>query len=140
MKTLLFFLLISLSLLSCKKKDVKPSPPQPDPVPVVVCTEKAPTFVGAYYTYNTGSVDTCYITFIENSCGSKYRIVNLSGIFNTWAVGIQNRDYYPKSSNDSKASITDTLNMEFVQSRDFLLVSVKSGSKFTPNLSLKKRK
>lgn len=139
MKTLLTFLLIALSLLSCKKKVVQPAEPYPDPQPpVVVCTDKAPRLTGAYYTFSTGSVDTCYLSFIENSCGSnRYQIVNLAGVFGTWAVSIQDRDYYVSAST---LTIADTLKMSLVQDGDFLLVSVKSKGQFTPQLQLKKRK
>lgn len=140
MKTLLIFLLIFISLQSCKKKEVKPADPEPDPVPAIVCTDKAPVKVGTYYTYTTGSVDSCYITFIANTCQEKsyYRIVGLYGVFDSWAVEIQDRDYYPVIGSSNKASILDTLNMEFIKESKFLLISMKYRGTFTPNLSLKK--
>lgn len=137
MKTLLtiLILVVSLTTPACKKKDTKPT--QPPPPPPVVCTDKAPSLYGVYYTYNTGSVDSCYLSFIENNCEDKkkWKIDSLSKVFATWATVVDDKVYtIPTSSNRS-----DSVVMEF-KPNNILLISVKATSgNFTPYLSLRKR-
>lgn len=136
MKTLLTILILAVSLTTaCKKQNKKPDPPPPPPV---ICTDKAPAFVGAYYTYNTGSVDTCYITLIENNCKGKtrWKIDSLSNVFMTWAVSIEDRDYVVPSQDEYNGS-SDSIVVKF--NNNTLQVSAKVNGTFTPYLNLKRR-